>query len=104
MPRPGIALLVTLAGAGVWACGGKASTAQGTTTSTTTGGARQGEGGGTCGGATCCGNGVCDPGETCGTCAQDCQDAMGDPCPRVGMFYLGWHQPAYSAVQATLAR
>lgn len=56
-----------------------------------------------CAGATCCGNGVCDPGESCGTCAEDCTDAMGQPCKRVGMFVLGWHQPAWNAVQATLA-
>ncbi len=56
-----------------------------------------------CDGATCCGNGVCDPGESCATCAQDCTDAGGAACPRVGMFYLGWHQPAYTAVQATIA-
>ena len=56
-----------------------------------------------CAGATCCGNGVCDPGESCSTCARDCTDGNGDPCPRVGMFYLGWHQPAYTAVQATVA-
>ena len=57
-----------------------------------------------CDGGTCCGNGVCDRGESCDTCAQDCQDANGTACKRVGMFYLGWHQPAYNAVQATIAQ
>lgn len=55
-----------------------------------------------CDGASCCGNGMCDAGETCSSCAQDCTDGDGQPCPRVGVFYLGWHQPAFNAVQATL--
>lgn len=55
-----------------------------------------------CDGATCCGNGTCDAGESCASCAQDCTDSNGATCPRVGMFYLGWHQPAVTAVNATL--
>lgn len=43
-----------------------------------------------------CGNGVCDPGESCSTCARDClNSATGRPCARVGIMYSVWHYPMY---------
>jgi len=46
-----------------------------------------------------CGNGVCDAGETCSTCPQDCTQGDGSPCNRVGIFYSGWHWPAWAATE-----
>lgn len=47
-----------------------------------------------------CGNGVCDAGESCQTCANDCNLPDGNACPRVGILYSVWHvAPATAMLQ-----
>jgi len=52
------------------------------------------------GAGTLCGNGVCDSGESCATCARDCTTGSGKPCPRVGILYSGWHLPVVNGWRA----
>ena len=45
-----------------------------------------------------CGNQVCDAGESCFNCPQDCNDVNGQSCQRIGTIYSVWHQPtSYAA-------
>lgn len=46
-----------------------------------------------------CGDGICQADENCSSCPQDCKQANGRPCKRIGMMYSLWHMPAWQAQQ-----